>query len=96
MTPELAVVTSGLVLEGPGGAELGIVDGLEDEVRAALDRGELRRIVDACRAALARVVACEEAWRVHFQMTRHTIGSIGYAALRGDQHARVAPTRDLS
>lgn len=73
-----------------------LVDDLTRDTKRALDAGDLDRVALLCAQATLGVIARENAWKVHFHMTRHTIGSVGLAALRGAEHARAgAGTRGL-
>jgi hypothetical protein len=74
----------------------GIVKQLARDVDKALDARDLRRVADLCKAAIDAVAAREEAWRIHFAMTRHTIGSIGLCALRGAAPSRARDMRTLT
>jgi hypothetical protein len=62
---------------------------LESELEVALEGGDLRTVTDLVYAAVSQLVAWEEAWGVHWHMSRHTIGSIGYTALHGEANAGV-------
>ena len=73
-----------------------LTEALQEDLRAALERKDLGGVADLCHAAIEQLMAWERAWGMHWQMTRHTIGSIGLAALRGSEHAANADRLELS
>jgi hypothetical protein len=65
------------------------------DVQDAVAKQDLPRIAEVCRAAIVQLMAWEQAWGVHWHMSRHTIGSVGFTALMGLERAEVPGLRAM-